>query len=124
MSEPRNPDDTPKDDLVAPTVLVMDGSGLVVEWSPQAEQIFGWRRADAIGRRLSALIIPERHRGAHEAGLKRFLAGGPGALLDRAIEIFAIDREGREFNVEIRITAKKVGDDYRFATSARRLGAS
>ena len=31
MSEPRNPDDTPKDDLVAPTVLVMDGNGLVVE---------------------------------------------------------------------------------------------
>jgi hypothetical protein len=52
------------------------------------------------------------------------MAGGPGALLDRAIEIIAIDREGREFKVEIRIAAKRVGDDYRFATSARRLGAS
>jgi two-component system cell cycle sensor histidine kinase/response regulator CckA len=134
MSEPDNSDsDTypdretghvPKDENAAPAVLVMDGGGLVVEWSAEAEQIFGWPRADAVGRRLSELIIPPRDRGAHEAGLRRFLAGGPGALLDRAIRISAIDRGGREFDAEIRITAKKTIDGYRFATSARRLGAS
>jgi PAS domain S-box-containing protein len=114
----------PNDETAAPTVLVMDGGGLVVEWSAQAERMFGWPRADAIGRRLSALIIPVRHRGAHEAGLRQFLAGGPGALLNRAIRISAIDRDRVEFDIEIQITPKKTADGYRFATSARRLGAS
>ncbi len=94
---------------------------MVVEWTGVAEGIFGWSRAEATGKKLSALIIPERHRGAHETGLKRFLAGGPGALLDRTLEIIAIDHAGREFTVEIRITAEKSDFGYRFATSARRV---
>jgi len=121
MSDSLKPDQPPSPEVVLPTVLVMDGAGMVVEWTPDAEKIFGWRREEAVGHKLSARIIPERHRAAHEAGLKRFLAGGSGALLDRTMEIVAIDRDGREFNVEIRIIAKKRGDDYRFATWARRL---
>ncbi len=106
-------------EIASPAVLVMDGAGMVVEWTPDAEAIFGWPRADAVGKRLSALIIPERLRAAHEAGLKYFLAGGPGKLIDQTIQIVAIDRSGREFDVELRITAEKSERGYRFATSAR-----
>ncbi len=102
-------------------VLVMDGAGIVVEWTPQAVEIFGWPRSEAIGRKLSELIIPLRNREAHEIGLRRFVGGGPGALLGRTLEIVAIDRENREFNLEIRIAAEKTADGYRFATSARKL---
>jgi PAS domain S-box-containing protein len=106
---------------VSAAVLVMDGAGMVVEWTPDAEAIFGWPRVDAVGQRLSALIIPERLRAAHEAGLKYFLAGGPGKLIDQTIQIVAIDNGGREFDVELRITAEKSDKGYRFATSAVRL---
>ena len=106
---------------VSAAVLVMDGAGMVVEWTPDAEAIFGWPRVDAVGQRLSALIIPERLRAAHEAGLKYFLAGGPGKLIDQTIQIVAIDHSGREFDVELRITAEKSDKGYRFATSAVRL---
>jgi PAS domain S-box-containing protein len=106
---------------VSAAVLVMDGAGMVVEWTPDAEAIFGWPRVDAVGQRLSALIIPERLRAAHEAGLKYFLAGGPGKLIDQTIQIVAIDHGGREFDVELRITAEKSDKGYRFATSAVRL---
>jgi len=111
----------PSPEVALPTVLVMDGAGMVVEWTPDAEEIFGWPREEAVGHKLSARFIPERHRAAHEAGLKRFLAGGSGALLDRTLEIVAIDRGGHEFNVEIRITAEKRGDGYRFVARARRV---
>ncbi len=121
MSEPPKNNHAQSPEIASPTVLVMDGAGMVIEWTRDAEAIFGWPRADAIGKRLSALIIPERHRAAHEAGLRRFLAGGPGALLDRTLEIIAIDHAGREFNVEIRITAEKSDNGYRFATAARRV---
>src|ERR1700687_5661362 len=95
-----------KDHLASPVVLVMDGAGMVVAWTPDAEAIFGWPSADAVGKRLSALIIPERLRAAHEAGLKYFLAGGPGKLIDQTIQIVAIDHTRREFDVELRITAE------------------
>lgn len=113
--------ENPASEIALPTVLVMDGAGMVVEWTRDAEVIFGWPRAEAIGKRLSELIIPERQRAAHEAGLKYFLAGGPGTLIDRTLQIIAIDHAGREFNVELRITAEKSGHSYRFAASARRV---
>lgn len=105
----------------APIALVMDQRGMVVEWSPEAEAIFGYPRREAVGVRLSSLIIPARNRDAHEAGLRRFMSGGPGALLNRTIEIVAVGRDGNEFRVEILIGAKKTGDGFRFPTTARRI---
>lgn len=122
MSEPKNPESRDAGQKHANgDVLVMDAAGIVIEWTPQAVAIFGWPVEEAIGRKLSELIIPLRHRDAHEMGLKRFIGGGPGALLGRTLEIVAIDRENREFNLEIRIVAEKTPDGYRFATSARKL---
>ena len=54
----------------------MDAAGVITEWNVQAEQMFGWPRQEAIGRLLSATIIPAQHREAHERGLRHFLAAG------------------------------------------------
>ncbi len=121
MSESQKPESNPPLAPLPDAILVMDSAGMVVEWTPAAEAIFGWTSAEAIGRKLSQLIIPERFRSMHEAGLKRYMTGGPGAVLNRAIEITAIDRDGGEFDVEVFITPQKTADGYRFATSARRI---
>lgn len=121
MSESQKPESNPPVADEHNAVLVMDGSGRIVEWTPTAEAVFGWASDEAVGRKLSELIIPERFRSMHEAGLKRYMTGGPGAVLNRAIEIAAIDRDGREFEVEVHIRPQKTADGYRFATSARRI---
>jgi PAS domain S-box-containing protein len=88
----------------------MDAGGLVVSWNPQAETIFGWTRDEAIGRRLSSLIIPHRLREAHEHGLARLLATGEGPVIGRRIEMSALRRDDSEFPVELTVTALKEGD--------------
>jgi PAS domain S-box-containing protein len=113
----------PADTESSDPILVMDGDGLIVEWTAAAERIFGWQRAEALGRRLSELIIPERNRAVHEAGLKRFVAGGRGALLDRPMEIVVLHRDGREFPVEMRISGEQTRDGWRFPTWARPAAA-
>ena len=85
-------------------VIVMDAAGLILDWNPQAERIFGWSRTEAIGRELADTIIPERSRGAHRHGLEQFLATGHGPLLNRTIEVTAIRRNGDEFPAETAIT--------------------
>ncbi|MBI3808293.1 MAG: PAS domain-containing protein, partial [Nitrospirae bacterium] len=40
----------------------MDAAGVITDWNAQAEQIFGWPRQEAIGRLLSATIIPAQYR--------------------------------------------------------------
>ncbi len=85
-------------------VIVMRADGNVVDWNQQAETIFGWRRAEAIGRPLAELVIPEPLRDAHRAGLNRYLATGQALLLRRRIEVSATRKSGEEFPVELSIS--------------------
>ncbi len=103
--------------------LVMDDRGLIVKWTPAAEEIFGWKRSEAVGRKLSELVIPERHRAMHEAGLKRFLAGGQGKLTGQPIEFAALYRDGREFAARLRIRGEQTSGGWRFSAWVEPISA-
>ena len=77
---------------------------MVTGWNPQAEHIFGWRADEVIGQSLTTTIIPPRYREGHERGLRRYAETGTGPVLNKRIEITALDRTGREFPVELAIT--------------------
>jgi PAS domain S-box-containing protein len=92
----------------------MDEHGTITDWNAQAEKIFGWTRAEAVGAKLNELIIPYIHRDAHSAGLERFLRTGEAAILGRRFEIDAIRRDGEEFKVELSVTELKRRDGFVF----------
>jgi diguanylate cyclase (GGDEF)-like protein/PAS domain S-box-containing protein len=89
--------------------IAIDAEGVVIDWNELATVTFGWPADEAIGQRLSGLIIPEAQRAAHEAGLRRFATVGSGPLVGRRIEVVAIDRTGREFPVELTIWPVQAG---------------
>ena len=83
--------------------LAVYASGTVLEWNREAERTFGWSRAEAVGRRLTELIVPRRFRKAHESGLARLLDSGPGPDWHTRLEVTARHKDGREFPAELRI---------------------
>jgi PAS domain S-box-containing protein len=103
-------------------VIVMDAEGSIREWNPQAEKMFGWPRAEAIGRRLSETIVPPQYREAHEQGLRRFWATGEGSVLNRRFEITALRRSGEEFPVELAVSPLGSGDPHAFSAFVRDIG--
>jgi PAS domain S-box-containing protein len=92
----------------------MDARGLVTYWNPSAERTFGLTRKEAIGRPVAALIVPERFRAAHLAGLQRFLDSGAGPVLDQRIELAALRADGSEFPIEMTISALEDGERWIF----------
>ena len=38
--------------------LEVDGSGVVIEWNPRAEAVFGWMRHEVVGRPVSDSLLP------------------------------------------------------------------
>jgi len=80
----------------------LDASGAIVEWSARSEAMFGWASAEAVGRRLSELVVPVRYRAAHEDGLRRALAGPEGPAPSTR-ELAAVHRSGSEFPVEVTV---------------------
>jgi PAS domain S-box-containing protein len=105
-------------------VVTMNSQGLITSWNEQAEIIFGWSEAEAIGRRMAAMIIPEQHRTAHEAGLRHFLASGEGPILRRRIEIMAVRRSGAEFPVELEVVPVRLRHEWVFSAFIRDITES
>jgi PAS domain S-box-containing protein len=89
--------------------ISIDVDGRIIEWNQQAEAVFGWSRADVVGRPLAETIVPERHRRAHRDGLRRVVAGGEPHVLDRRVELTALRRDGAEIPVELALWRVTVG---------------
>lgn len=93
----------------------MDRHGIVRAWNRMAEEIFGWRAGEAIGKHLSRLIVPEHLRQAHQEGLLRYVASGRSSVLGRRMELPAIRKDGAGLFVEIRIHVVDAGGEPIFS---------
>jgi PAS domain S-box-containing protein len=91
-------------------IIGMDADGRIVEFNPAAEACFGHCRDDALGRPLAELIIPERHRQAHQRGLAHHLATGEGPYLGQRVEVTALRASGEEFPAELAIDVAQGAD--------------
>jgi PAS domain S-box-containing protein len=86
-------------------VVTMDERGIITGWNSQAVSMFGYQEQEISGRLLSDTILPPRYRAAHNAGLQRFLSSGHGPILNRRVELAALHKDGREFPIELSVTA-------------------
>ena len=77
--------------------FTMDGDGVITEWNRQAEQVFGWERAEILGRAVTGTILPM----SYQRALRRLLDGRLEWLLDRPTEMSATHRDGHEIPVEL-----------------------
>ncbi len=93
----------------------------ITGWNAQAEQIFGWSRAEAIGQLLAETILPVTYRQAHLQGMQRYLETGVGPVLNQRIEIAALHRDGREFPVELAISPIRTAGKTTFSAFIRDL---
>lgn len=96
-------------------IVIMDAYGIITDWNQRAEKMFGWSAAEAIGRPLAQLIIPQRYHSAHQQGMQTFLRTGEGPVLNRQTEQLATRRDGSEFPVELSVSPLKVGNSYIFS---------
>jgi PAS domain S-box-containing protein len=103
-------------------VILMDADGLVIDWNAAAEAVFGWRRADVIGRELAELVVPGALRDAHRNGLRRYLETSEPTILGRRVELAALRADGTEFPVELTVTRLPVEEPAVFAGFVRDLG--
>jgi PAS domain S-box-containing protein len=84
-------------------VIVMDATGKIVGWNPQAEVIFGWKAKEIIGKNLRDTIIPER---MHNELLHYFETDSGAAI--KTIESPALRKSGKEFFVSLSISVTMI----------------
>jgi PAS domain S-box-containing protein len=100
-------------------VIVIDHLGIVTEFNPAAEGMFGRRAGEAIGSELAEIVIPPRYRDAHRAALRHTVETGESALIGRRVELTGMRADGTEIPVELAITRVEGADPPMFTGTIR-----
>lgn len=89
----------------APSPLLMvDAQGSIVLANAQAEQLFGYRREELLGRPID-MLVPERYRGRHPGQREGFFANPSRRAMGERRDLYALRKDGSEVPVEIGLTS-------------------
>lgn len=84
-------------------LISIDSHGNIEFVNSAACSLFGYTLDEMIGRSIT-IIVPQRLRGAHVAGLQRASQGHAPNLGGKAVEVSALKKDGTEFPIEITLS--------------------
>ena len=91
-------------------VITTNARGVIVSFNESAEAMFGRPAASVLGKPLT-LLMPERFRDAHRAGISRFVRTGESRVVGRTVELAGLRADGTEFPLELTLASLSSGED-------------
>lgn len=100
-------------------IITGNKEGRITFFNRQAEDLFGYKENEVYGRPIT-MLMPERFRDAHLAGMERYLKTGEGQIIDnRPVAVFVLTKTGEEIPITLELSSD--GDDV-FTAILRRRG--
>lgn len=91
------------------SIVLADQQGSIISWNRAASRLFGYSDNEVLGRPLT-MLMPQRHRAAHERGLARVRDTGHSRLIGRLVELEGLRKDGSEFPLELSLATWKTDD--------------
>jgi PAS domain S-box-containing protein len=108
--------------VASPTAIIaMDGSGLLIEFNPAAEELSGYRRDEALGRNMAEILLPERYRSRFLEHIQSFAVTGDPEEFTGQIHLPGLRADGTERSVELTPAQLTIGGEVTFAAFLRDL---
>ncbi|HEV2685834.1 MAG TPA: PAS domain S-box protein [Actinomycetota bacterium] len=87
-------------------IVVAEASqGAILLWNPAASRIFGYAKEEVLGKPIE-MLMPQRMREMHHAGLSRFARTDHGPYIDShmPVELPAVTKDGSEIAIELTLS--------------------
>lgn len=92
--------------------IMVNSQGIIMFWSPAAQDMFGWTEEEAIGKEIHDLIAPAMYREKARKGLAQFATTGKGEVMESVLEFDAIRKDGSIVPVERSVSAFMRDGEY------------
>ena len=100
-------------------IITMDSYGRIIAFNPAAEKIFGYKKNEIIGQRVSEKLVPEKSRSAYEKSLAHYLTTGESKIIGHRIELEAMRSGGTAFPAEVEVISVKSSKEPLFIAYVR-----
>jgi len=104
-------------------IISCDAAGMVTDFNPAAESLFGFSRSEAMGQPVKTLIIPAGMVPKHEAGFSRYLETGKARILGKPLELVGLRADGTEIPIEVLVQRIDLPGPPQFTAFLRDLRA-
>lgn len=101
-------------------IIVIDEQGLITEFSPAAERLFGYRRAEVEGRNVS-ILMPSPYRERHDGYLHNYLSTGIRKIIGIGRVAVGQRKDGSTFPMELAVGEARAGSRRFFIGFVRDL---
>jgi PAS domain S-box-containing protein len=101
-------------------IVVIDETGSIIEFNPAAEKMYGWTRAEILGKDLLETIIPSFYRKGYASG-GDYMRGRGAPMIGQRMETVTQNKQGDIFPIELTGTEMRLADRRLFLGSIRDL---
>lgn len=106
-------------DNVGEGIITLDEHGIIESFNAAASVIFGYSTEEAVGQNIK-ILMPADMQAAHDAGMKRYLAGGEPTVVGRkSVELPGLHKNGNVFYLELAINAMIIEGKHLFVGIVR-----
>jgi PAS domain S-box-containing protein len=96
------------------SIVISDEDSIIVFANKKTYEIFGYPEGSLIGSKLG-ILMPEKYRKGHRAGVQRFIATGNPTLIGHTIEIEGLRKDGAIFPLELSLSSWKEEQGHFFS---------